>query len=68
MNQPSDLAAVSGDYKYGFTTEIETYALPKGLNDFFNVSIDHRNYFYFLISIKGLSKMADDEGTPLAKF
>ena len=33
MNQPSDLAAINGEYKYGFTTEIETESLPKGLSE-----------------------------------
>lgn len=33
MSQPSEIAAVSGEYKYGFTTDIETDSLPKGLNE-----------------------------------
>ena len=33
MNQPTDLAAVNSEYKYGFTTDIETDAIPKGLNE-----------------------------------
>lgn len=33
MNQSLETVAGSGEYKYGFTTEIETDAIPKGLNE-----------------------------------
>ncbi|MCM2281972.1 MAG: Fe-S cluster assembly protein SufB [Bdellovibrionaceae bacterium] len=33
MEQKSSAAAVGGDYKYGFVTDIETDTVPKGLNE-----------------------------------
>ncbi len=33
MNKPAEFSAINNEYKYGFTTEIETYSLPKGLSE-----------------------------------
>lgn len=33
MNKPAEFSAINNEYKYGFTTEIETDSLPKGLSE-----------------------------------
>lgn len=33
MNKPAEFSAINNEYKYGFTTDIETDSLPKGLSE-----------------------------------